>query len=83
MSGAITQDKPFCPTCGGELIHKSKVRLIVVGGCMVASIAIAFFIPWFWVPGIILALIGIYLLVWATLGRARWCRNCKKFSISR
>jgi hypothetical protein len=82
MNDTLAQNKFSCPTCRGELIQKSKVRLVIVGGCMVASIAIAFFVPWFWVPGIVLGLIGIYLLVWATFGKARWCRNCKKFSIS-
>jgi len=61
------------------MIQKSKARLIVVGLCMIASVAIAFAFPLFWVPGIILALTGIYLLAWATLGQARWCRNCKTF----
>ena len=76
-------DKASCPTCGGELIQKSKVRLIVVGICMIDSLIVAFFVPLFWVPGVVLALIGSYLLIWAILGKARWCRNCKKFSVSR
>jgi len=79
---ATTQKKFSCPACGGEMIHKSKARLIFAGLCMVASVASAFFFPLFWAPGIILALTGVYLLAWATLGKARWCRNCKKFSIS-
>ena len=24
-------------------------------------------------------LTGIYLIVWATLGKGSWCRNCKRF----
>ena len=70
----------MCPTCGGEMIQKSKTRLIVVGLGMIASIGIAFIFPLFWGPGIILVLTGIYLLVWATVGKGRWCRTCKKFS---
>jgi preprotein translocase subunit SecF len=81
MPEATAQKKFSCPSCGGEMIQKSKARLIVVGLCMIASVAIAFVFPWFWAPGIILALTGIYLLAWATLGKARWCRNCKKFSV--
>ena len=81
MPKAIAQKEFSCPTCGGEMIQKSKTRLIVVGLCMVASVAIAFFFPLFWASGIILVLTGVYLLVWATLGKARWCRNCKKFSL--
>ena len=71
----------LCHICNGEMIQKSKARLIVVGLGMIASVAIAFAFPWFWAPGIILALTGICLLVWATLGQARWCRNCKKFPV--
>jgi len=71
-----------CKTCGGEMIQKSRPRLVAVGGLMVASVVIAFYFTWFWAPGIILLLTGIYLLSWATLGHGAWCRNCKKFSLS-
>jgi hypothetical protein len=81
MTEAIAQKRFSCPTCGGGMIQKSKARLLAVGFGMIASMAIAFFFPLFWAPGIILALTGIYLVVWATLGKARWCRNCKKFSL--
>ena len=81
MPVATAQKKFSCRMCGGEMIQKSQVRLLVVGFSMIASIIIAFFVPLFWAPGIILALTGIYLLFWATLGKARWCRNCKKFNI--
>lgn len=81
MAEAIAQKKFSCAACGGEMIQKSKARLIIVGFCLLASLAIAFVFPWFWAPGIIAALTGIYLLVWATLGKARWCRNCKKFAV--
>ena len=81
MSEATAQTKFSCPSCGGEMIQKSKARLIIVGLGMIASVAIAFVFPWFWAPGIILALTGIYLLAWAMLGHARWCRNCKKFTV--
>ena len=61
------------------MVQKSKARLIAVGLSMIASVAIALLFPLFRVPGIILALIGAYLLVWATVGKGRWCRNCKSF----
>ena len=80
MPENIAKNEFSCPSCGGEMIQKSRARLIVVGLGMIASVAIAFALPLFWAPGIILALTGIYLLAWATLGQARWCRNCKKFS---
>jgi hypothetical protein len=38
-------------------------------------------IPYFWIPGILLVLVGGYLVVWVTLGKGCWCRECKKFSI--
>lgn len=63
------------------MIQKSRTRLFVVGILMLAAIAAPFYFPLLWAPGIILLLAGIYLLIWATLGRGRWCRTCKKFSI--
>jgi len=79
MTDVAPHQKASCPSCGGELIQKSKARLIIAGLAMIASVAIALVFPLFWAPGIILALTGIYLLVWATVGQARWCRNCKTF----
>ena len=70
-----------CPACGGELIQKSRPRLLLVGLTMLAAPALARVWTVLWVPAIVLALTGIYLVVWATLGRARWCRNCKKFPL--
>ena len=70
-----------CKTCDGEMIQKSRIRLAMVGIVMLATLALAFVIPHFWVPAIILAFTGAYLLVWATLGRGCWCRNCKKFNL--
>jgi hypothetical protein len=68
-------------TCGGEMVQTNRARLLAVGVLMLASVAIALYYPAFWPPGIILALTGLYLITWATLGKACWCRNCKKFSI--
>ena len=70
-----------CKTCGGELIQKSRWRLLVVGFLMVASVAIAFIVPYFWVPGLFLLLTGGYLIAWATIGKGCWCRTCKRFDI--
>jgi hypothetical protein len=72
MIGFRLGKKICCSTCGGEMTQKSKARLISVGLCMLASVAIAFVFPWFSAPGT-----GIYLLVWATLGKACWCRIAK------
>ena len=70
---------PKCPACGGDLIQKSRARLLVVGLLMVCSPVLAWLLPILWAPAIVLALTGLYLLVWATLGRGRWCRSCKMF----
>ena len=65
------------------MIQKSRARLIVVGLSLVVASASAFVWAVLWVPAIIAALTGAYLLVWATLGGARWCRSCKAFPIRR
>jgi hypothetical protein len=70
-----------CATCGGEMIQKNRPRLFVAGVLMLASIALTPFVPYFWAPGVLLALTGAYLLSWATLGKGAWCRACKKFSV--
>ena len=70
-----------CKRCGNEMIQKSRRRLFVVGVAMCASTAIALYVPKFWLPGIILDLTGIYLIVWATLGKGWWCRQCKNLSL--
>ena len=61
------------------MIQKSRWRLLIVGILMLGAISGVLLTPLFWAPGIILMLTGAYLIVWATLGRGCWCRNCKKF----
>jgi hypothetical protein len=63
------------------MVQKSRGRLAVVGGLMVYSAGLGFFVPYFWVPGMVLVLAGGYLLVWAPAGKGCWCRNCKKFGL--
>ncbi len=63
------------------MIQKSRWRLFIAGVLMIASIVAALLFPFFWAPGLILVLTGAYLIVWATVGKGYWCRNCKKFSI--
>lgn len=70
-----------CKTCGAEMIQKSRLWLFVVGFAMIASTALAIGLRDLWLPGVILAIIGMYLVVWATLGKGSWCRNCKRFNI--
>jgi hypothetical protein len=68
-----------CPRCQGPLIRRNPLRLFVVGVLLCASLAIAYWAPFFWVPGIILFLTGSYLIAWATLAKGMWCRECKRF----
>ena len=75
----IPSHPPKCPVCGGDLIQKNRMRLLVVGLLMVLASTLAWLVPLLHVPAIILFLTGLYLVVWATLGRGRWCRNCKLF----
>ena len=63
------------------MLQKNRLLLLTVGVGMVASLGIARLFPWFWVPGIILALTGAYLIIWATWGRGQWCRSCKQFRL--
>ena len=67
-----------CPRCGTELTPKSKVRLIVVGGALLATIPSIVLFHWL-IPLVLMASsIGIYLIAWATRGQGLWCRTCKK-----
>lgn len=68
-----------CRRCNGEVVLKSRPRLVIVGLVMLAAAGLGWVIPWFQIPALILALTGVYLLIWATLGRGRWCRGCKRF----
>jgi hypothetical protein len=63
------------------MVRKNRLRLFAVGVLMVTSVVLAAFIPYFWAPGIILGLTGLYLVIWATLGRGYWCRTCKKIGV--
>jgi hypothetical protein len=68
-----------CKTCGGEMVQNSRSRLFLVGVVMIASVGIAAYGPFYAAPGVLLFFCGVYLVVWATLGKGRWCRACKRF----
>jgi hypothetical protein len=77
-----------CKRCGGaEVVQKSRGRLVVVGVVMLVAAAAAVIIVdrgggIGWVVRVlaaIAALTGAYLLAWASVGRGRWCRTCKRF----
>jgi hypothetical protein len=69
-----------CRTCGGEMVHKSRLLLFLVGLLLVALPAVTKVVPYLWAPAMIFALTGFYLMTWASLGRGYWCRSCKRFS---
>lgn len=68
-----------CRRCGGLVVRKSRARLAAVGVLMVAGLGLGFVWAPLWFPAVILGLTGAYLLVWASAGRGRWCRGCKRF----
>lgn len=72
-----------CPYCGGEWTQKSRLLLFLLGLSMFFAGITAFLVsPIYWIVAAMLLAIAAYLLVWSTLGKGRWCRRCKKFSIS-
>jgi hypothetical protein len=70
---------PVCPHCGSALIRRSRARLLLVGLLLAAAPVAAAFLAPLWLPAIVALLAGAYLVVWATLGKGMWCRQCKSF----
>lgn len=68
-----------CKRCGGQVVQKSRARLVGVGGLMLTGLGLGFLWPPLWALATIPGLTGVYLLVWASAGRGRWCRGCKRF----
>jgi hypothetical protein len=68
-----------CKRCGGPVVRKSRARLAGVGGLMVLGLGLGWLGALLWVPAVILGLTGAFLLVWASVGQGRWCRQCKRF----
>jgi hypothetical protein len=68
-----------CRRCGGEVVQKPRARLVLVGIVMLALVAMGPRSAWLWAPAVVFGMTGLYLLTWASLGRGRWCRGCKRF----
>jgi hypothetical protein len=68
-----------CKRCGGEVVQKSRSRLSLLGILMLAALGLGMLWWPLWLPAAIIGLTGAYLLVWAVVGRGRWCRGCKRF----
>jgi hypothetical protein len=75
-----------CLTCGEPLIQKNRARLILGAvGFLAVALAIVLLLPsiWFAMPLAAFAgLISACLFVWGFLGKALWCRQCKRFPTS-
>ena len=69
----------LCKRCGGQVVWKSRPRLALVGGLIAAGVGLGLVWAPLWAPGVVLGLTGAYLLTWASVGRGRWCRGCKRF----
>jgi hypothetical protein len=69
-----------CKLCNGEVVQKSRLRLALVGALMVLTLAAGFLWWPLWFPATVISLAGAYLLLWASAGRGRWCRGCKRFN---
>ena len=68
-----------CRRCGGEVVSKPRLRLVLVGLAFVCAPMLTW-ISWrLWVVVWVLVPAGVYLIAWAALGRGRWCRGCKRF----
>ena len=72
-----------CPTCGGQLIHKDRTRLFLAAfAYLVVAVTLVLWLPAMRIAiaiAIISGLTAAYLFIWAWLGRALWCRQCKRF----
>ena len=69
-----------CPKCDGPLIQKNRNVLLLVGGILIAAaLAMDFLSLAFLAFAFASLAAGAYLVVWATYGKALWCRACKTF----
>src|SRR3954463_11285370 len=68
-----------CRRCGGEVVHKPRARPAPGGTLMIAAVGMGTIRSPLWAPALVLGLAGVYLLTWASLGRGRRCRGCKRF----
>lgn len=71
-------DNNKCHRCGGELIQKNKMQLLLSGLVFVAFAGMLLFLSFkFWPLSFFLIMISLYLITWSTRGKGRWCRQCK------
>jgi hypothetical protein len=75
----VDETAVVCKRCGGQVVGKSRLRLALVGSLMLAGMGLSALWPPLWPVAAVLGLTGTYLLAWASAGRGRWCRGCKRF----
>ena len=67
-----------CRTCGGPLVQKNRLLLLVIGVALLVPIIVLPRSSWIAPATFFLALVGCYFLVWSIVAGGRWCRNCKR-----
>jgi fatty acid desaturase len=68
-----------CRRCGEDVVQRPVARLVLVGVAMLALAPFGVVWPPLWLPALLVALAGTYLVAWAVIGHGRWCRRCKRF----
>ena len=63
-------------------MQKDRSKLVLVGLLMIVEAGLGLpFSRIFRIISVLMFLSGGYLLLWSWLGKARWCRNCKRFPV--
>ena len=76
----MNAEAPRCSRCGGPKNRFSRLGLAAAGLAIIAgAVALPWMARWLVFPGIFVALVGAFFIMWATLGRGLWCRSCKTF----
>lgn len=73
-----------CPLCGGDLIRRNRALLLLTGLALLVAAGVAVYLSRILlIVAVPAALIGIYLVLWGTIGKGLWCRACKTFPVPR
>jgi hypothetical protein len=64
------------------MVRKSRPGLFCAGILMILWNTLVVVSLFFLISGAFFAVVGVYLIIWATLGKGCWCRNCKRFNVS-
>ncbi|HXW57549.1 MAG TPA: hypothetical protein VEJ67_17490 [Candidatus Cybelea sp.] len=73
-----------CPSCGIELVERSRAALLLASAAMLMAAATALFLyPVLWIIAALFLVIAVYLITWSTVGKGLWCTRCKNFPVRR